>query len=168
MTPSTLYSYAKRHSFCRAPRSETTTRPGTVRRELLVSSQPELVRMAAGLDFLLRYPYGCTEQQLSRARAYVALKKFRKLLRQGVSEMEVERAVREALDSIPPAVDGNGLVAYWPGSEGYVSLTPVHLDLTNHRALAQLGDWPAGLNAQFRRNPAPPARPAPKGKSRRG
>jgi len=105
------------------PEIPQKARPGTVRREVVVSSQPELVRMAAGLDFLLRYPYGCTEQQLSRARAYVALKKFRKLLRQGGSEKEIERAVREALDSIPPAVDGNGLVAYWPGSEGYVSLT---------------------------------------------
>ena len=32
--------------------------------------------------------------------------------------------------------------------DGYVSLTPLHLDLTNHRALAQLGDWPGGLNAR--------------------
>ena len=42
-------------------------RPGTVRRSLLVSDQPALVRMAAGLDFLLGYPYGCTEQRISRA-----------------------------------------------------------------------------------------------------
>jgi hypothetical protein len=48
----------------------------------------------------------------------------------------------------------------------------VHLDLTNHRALAQLSDWPASLNAQFRRNPAAPARfgstPTSKRKPRRG
>lgn len=96
---------------------------------------------------------------------------------------------RVYLDKIVEQTDPRGRSHYWLGGgeakwadlegtdmgavhEGYVSLTPVHLDLTNHRALAQLGDWPAGLNAQFRRNPAPPARPAPtpapKGKSRRG
>jgi 5'-nucleotidase len=56
--------------------------------------------------------------------------------------------------------------------DGYVSLTPLHLDLTNHRALVQLGDWQGGLNAQFlsetgrgsRRAPAA----APKRKPRRG
>src|SRR2546429_444162 len=58
--------------------------------------------------------------------------------------------------------------------DGYVSLTPLHLDLTNHRALVQLNDWQGGLNAQFlsetgrspRRGPAPAA--TPKRKPRRG
>jgi uncharacterized protein YfaS (alpha-2-macroglobulin family) len=31
--------------------------------------------------------------------------------------------VKDTLEWIPGAVDGNGLVAYWPGSRGYVSLT---------------------------------------------
>src|SRR5262249_36399801 len=39
--------------------------------------------------------------------------------------------------------------------DGYVSLTPLHLDLTNHRALVQLGDWQGGLNAQFPSGPRP-------------
>jgi 5'-nucleotidase len=66
--------------------------------------------------------------------------------------------------------------------DGYVSLTPLHLDLTNHRALVQLGEWQGGLNAQFRtesdraarRGPAPSAAPSPapaattKRKPRRG
>jgi hypothetical protein len=55
--------------------------------------------------------------------------------------------------------------------EGYVSVTPVHLDLTNHRALAQLGDWSPSLTAQLRTDGAPPARraasaPKPKRKPR--
>ena len=66
--------------------------------------------------------------------------------------------------------------------DGYVSLTPLHLDLTNHRALVQLGEWHGGLNAQFRTEsdraarggPAPSAAPKPaaaaatKRKPRRG
>jgi uncharacterized protein YfaS (alpha-2-macroglobulin family) len=99
-------------------------RPGTTRRAVLLSDQPALVKMAAGLDFLLEYPYGCTEQKTSRARAYIAFRKFRSVLTQsGGGDKELQRAVKDALEWIPLAVDSNGLVAYWPGSEGYVSLT---------------------------------------------
>src|SRR3972149_6630603 len=34
--------------------------------------------------------------------------------------------------------------------EGYVSVTPLHLDLTDHRALARLADWPARLGPRPR------------------
>ncbi len=98
-------------------------RPGTVRRSLLVSDQPGLVRMAAGLDFLLAYPYDCTEQRISRSRAEVALKRFRTLLHETGDEQALDRAVRETLDWLPGVIDGDGLAAYWPGSRGYVSLT---------------------------------------------
>jgi len=107
------------------PGPEEAARPGTVRRSLLVSDQPALVRMAAGLDFLRRYPYGCTEQKLSRAHAYLALRKFRDLLGQEASaeEGEVDRAVEQTLQWLPTVIDGEGLAAYWPGSQGFVSLT---------------------------------------------
>jgi hypothetical protein len=98
-------------------------RDGTLRRSVLVSSEPALVRMAAGLDFLLDYPYGCTEQQISRARAYLALRRFRELLHQRGSEAALERAVKDTLVWIGSAIDDGGRVAYWPGSTGYVSLT---------------------------------------------
>ncbi len=98
-------------------------RDGSVQRSVLVSDQPGLVRMAAGLRFLTEYPYGCTEQQISSARAYIAMRKFRSLLHQGAPDSEVERAVRDTQQWIAGTLDGNGLVAYWPGSKGYVSLT---------------------------------------------
>ncbi len=98
-------------------------RPGTLRRSVLLSDEPGLVRMAAGLDYLLSYPYGCTEQQLSRARAFVALRRFRDLLSQNGGEAEVTRAVKGVLEWVPTTIDGDGLVAYWPGAKGYVSLT---------------------------------------------
>jgi hypothetical protein len=98
-------------------------RPGSVRRSVLVSDQAALVRMAAGLDFLNEYPYGCTEQRLSRARAEMALKRFRTLLHQEGDDARMTRAVNDTLQWLPQVVDGSGLVAYWPGSNGYVSLT---------------------------------------------
>ncbi len=98
-------------------------RPGSFRRTILLSDQPGLVRMAAGLNFLLTYPYGCTEQRISCARAELALKQFRALLQQHGSDEELDRAVRQTLEWLPGVVDGAGLAAYWPGSTGYVSLT---------------------------------------------
>jgi alpha-2-macroglobulin len=98
-------------------------RPGTVQRSLLISDQPGLVRMAAGMEFLLEYPHGCTEQQISRARACIAMRKFRTLLHQSSSDTEVERAFRDTQQWISSTIDRNGLVAYWPGSDGHVSLT---------------------------------------------
>ena len=37
--------------------------------------------------------------------------------------------------------------------EGYASVTPLHLDLTHHRALAQMTDWEPALNAVVRARP---------------
>jgi 5'-nucleotidase len=52
--------------------------------------------------------------------------------------------------------------------EGFVAVTPVHLDLTNHRALALMADWGSALDGQLRREAARPApsSPAPARKKR--
>jgi len=92
-------------------------------------------------------------------------------------------------EKIVEQADPRGRAHYWLGGgearwddlegtdmgavhDGYVSLTPLHLDLTNHRALAQLGDWQGGLNAQLLsetgRSPRAGAAAAPKRKPRRG
>jgi alpha-2-macroglobulin len=105
------------------PGLDAPARPGTLRRQVLLSDQPALVRMAAALDFFQEYPYGCTEQQTSRARSYVALRKLRALLGQKGAETEAARAVKDTLLWIPGVVDESGLVAYWPGSRGTVTLT---------------------------------------------
>jgi uncharacterized protein YfaS (alpha-2-macroglobulin family) len=107
----------------RLPDVGEPARPGSVRRTVFVSEQAGLVRMAAGLDFLLAYPYGCTEQRISQVRARMGLKKFRDLLHQEGSDEAVSRSVRETLSWIHGSVDPGGLVAYWPGSPGNVSLT---------------------------------------------
>ena len=50
--------------------------------------------------------------------------------------------------------------------EGFVAVTPLHLDLTNHRALATMGDWGGALDGQLRRESKAPA-PAPTKRARR-
>ncbi|MBI2206793.1 MAG: 5'/3'-nucleotidase SurE [Candidatus Rokubacteria bacterium] len=71
-------------------------------------------------------------------------------------------------DKIVAQADPRGRTHYWIGGgepqwealdgtdmgavhEGYVSISPVQLDLTNHRAVAHMADWQNALNAQYRR-----------------
>ena len=53
----------------------------------------------------------------------------------------------------PPAweaLDGTDMGAV---HEGYAAVTPLHLDLTHHRALAQMTEWEPALNAALRARP---------------
>jgi 5'-nucleotidase len=71
-------------------------------------------------------------------------------------------------EKIVEQADPRGRTHYWLGGgeprweafegtdmgavhEGYVAVTPLHLDLTNHRALAQMAEWQGALNARFGR-----------------
>ncbi len=105
------------------PEPSEAIRPGTLRRSVLVSTQPGLIKMAAGLSFFMDYPYGCTEQRVSRARAHLAMGKFRDVLAQEGADERLDRVVRETLDWLPDAVDGGGRMATWPGGKGSVYLT---------------------------------------------
>ena len=61
------------------------------------------------------------------------------------------------------ALDGTDMSAV---HDAYASVTPLHLDLTHHRALAQMTDWEPALNAALRARPraqaatALPAKPS--------
>lgn len=105
------------------PAVTEATRPGTLKRSILISGQPGFIRMAAGLDYLLNYPHGCTEQRISRARAYLAAKHFRDIMYQKDGEEKLVKTVNQTLEWIESVEDDNGLVAYWPGTDGNVSLT---------------------------------------------
>jgi hypothetical protein len=98
-------------------------RPGTLRRNLLVSSQPALLRMSSALNYLQAYPYGCTEQRISNARAELALRNFNDTLMLGGALNRLDRDVAETMDYIAKATSENGLVSFWPGSRPYVFLT---------------------------------------------
>lgn len=98
-------------------------RPGSLRRSVLVSDQPGLVQMASGLDALLSYPFGCTEQRIARARARIAMTGLRSQLHLEPDSGDLERSVSETIKWIADVVDGSGLVAYWPGAQGNLALT---------------------------------------------
>jgi 5'-nucleotidase len=74
---------------------------------------------------------------------------------------------RTYTDKIIEQRDPRGRTHYWIGGgepswgtldgtdmgavhEGYVSVTPIHLDLTHHRAVMLMADWSSALSAQLR------------------
>lgn len=98
-------------------------RAGTLKRVVLLSSQPALLRMSAGLNYLQAYPFGCTEQRISNARAELALRRFNDVLLLDGSLGRLDKDVADTLDYIEKATNDAGLVSFWPGSRGYVFLT---------------------------------------------
>ena len=101
----------------------SAARPGTFARDVTLAVDPALVRLIAGLDALLEYPYGCTEQRIDLASAGLALKPFAPVLAATGFDKRISSDVRNTLQAISQAVDPNGLVAFWPKAKGNVSLT---------------------------------------------
>lgn len=101
-------------------------RSGSVQRQLAVVTRPEVARILAGVDALRAYPHGCTEQRLSRARGFVAARRLGGLLGSTGMAGEAEQVdgfVRDLLAWLPSVTTSNQLISYWPGGQGYVSLT---------------------------------------------
>ncbi|MGE3536123.1 MAG: alpha-2-macroglobulin family protein [Candidatus Tectimicrobiota bacterium] len=98
-------------------------RPGSFQRQVTLAADPALVRLVAGLTYLVSYPFGCTEQRLALASATLALKPFAALLDAAGLAERVAADVRTTSQLIQQSLDADGLVAFWPRSRGYVSLT---------------------------------------------
>jgi 5'-nucleotidase len=62
------------------------------------------------------------------------------------------------------ALDGTDMGAV---HEGFAAVTPLHMDLTNHRALAGMVDWGTALDGQLRRESSGPAPPPPSRRTRK-
>jgi uncharacterized protein YfaS (alpha-2-macroglobulin family) len=98
-------------------------RAGTFSRDVTVAADPALVKLVAGLNALVEYPYGCTEQRLSLARAGLAMKGFAPILASSALEGRISSNVRTTIQAIEQSIDSDGLVAFWPRARGNVSLT---------------------------------------------
>ncbi len=109
------------------PAIEEEIRPQSLERSALFSDQPALLRMAAGLSYLMDYPFGCTEQRISRASAFLQARRFDKLLDLRGDPALLDHMVEETLAWIPQVLEENGLAGYWPGSRGSVTLTALAL-----------------------------------------
>jgi alpha-2-macroglobulin len=105
------------------PGPKQSVRSGSYERQLVVAADPALVRLVGGLQYLIEYPYGCTEQRMSLASAALAVKPFAPLLAAAGLEGRVSGDVKNAVRAIEQSLDADGLAAFWPKSPGNVSLT---------------------------------------------
>ncbi|MEL7061260.1 MAG: alpha-2-macroglobulin family protein, partial [Acidobacteriota bacterium] len=99
-------------------------------RQIIASTRAELLDAAIGLETLLAYPYGCTEQRLSTTRALLAFDRLGEALGFDTADDDrVAAGVTETLAWLDEVVGDDGLAAYWPGGRGYVSLSAWVLEL---------------------------------------
>ena len=98
-------------------------RPGTYVRSVIVAADPLLVRIVAGLQYLLEYPFGCTEQRMALAGSELALKPFLPILNAAGAGGHIAQDVASTLAEIAANTDPDGLVGYWPHTAGSVLLT---------------------------------------------
>lgn len=134
-------------------------RGATLKRRVVMSAQLALLHMTGAATYLKEYPYGCTEQRISQAQAALALRRFSDKAglvqadAQGNAVGDAQLAVElaETFNWISTAFDSRELVAFWPGSGGFVSLTAWSLQLAvAARAAGQ--DVPAGLETRLVRS----------------
>ncbi|NIW45153.1 MAG: hypothetical protein GWN30_10450, partial [Gammaproteobacteria bacterium] len=98
-------------------------RPNTLNRELLVSDQLSILKVLAGLRFLMNYPHGCTEQRVSYAYPSLAYTDIWKEMGLESPDPDLKKYVQRTLEFLAKVQKPDGLFSYWPGSKGYVYLT---------------------------------------------
>jgi alpha-2-macroglobulin len=104
-------------------------RPGTASQTFVLTSQPGLLELAAGLEYLSAYPHGCLEQRMSQLYPDLALGGFLKSLELDTRfTPQMTKNTQRILDDIGLHLDEQGLVSYWPGSRGWVQSTAQSLE----------------------------------------
>ena len=82
----------------------------------LTLSNSRLIEAADGLDYLLKYPYGCVEQTTSSTIPWLSTQQLRKVLPElGKSEEEVAAIIGKGIKRLFSMQTGDGGLAYWPG-----------------------------------------------------
>ena len=95
-------------------------------RTVIASRQPALLA-AAQATAGLRVPGGGTAQRLSAARAWIGMGRLRESL--GMPLPGAEAVAADAISWMKLVIDEEGLIAWWPGSPGSVSLTAMAVQL---------------------------------------
>ncbi|MFA0963147.1 alpha-2-macroglobulin [Roseivirga sp. BDSF3-8] len=80
---------------------------------LEVSSIPA-INMQKRLQYLIRYPYGCLEQTVSKAYALLFIPKITEVTRE--EESKAKEIIKQSISRLPGFQMGDGSFEYWPGS----------------------------------------------------
>lgn len=98
-------------------------RPASYARSVTLASDADLVRLIAGIGYLVRYPLGCTEQRIALASGELALLPFTPIIDAAGLQGRLAGDVAATLAAIRQNTDDDGLVGFWPHTKGSVWLT---------------------------------------------
>ncbi|MCD4654230.1 hypothetical protein K8T06_09870 [bacterium] len=100
----------------------TEIRAETAHRSIRISTNPLMALALQAESMLGNYPYGCTEQRVSRASGFIAMKVLAGTLQKETSA-HYDVTIQETADYLPAIISPEGLAAFWPGGKGYVHLS---------------------------------------------
>lgn len=98
-------------------------RAPSYQRQVTVASDPEVVRLVAGLGALIRFPIGGVEQRVALATGELALLPFTKLIEAAGLKDRIGADVAAAIVAVRQSTDDDGLVAFYPRTRGSVWLS---------------------------------------------
>lgn len=98
-------------------------RPASYVSTLTLATDPSVVKIIAGANFLIRPIVGATEQRLALARGELALMPFTPLMDAAGLRNRAAGDVAAAIASVKLSTDDDGLVAFFPHVRGSVWLT---------------------------------------------
>jgi len=123
VTDSTKVEIRKGDTSVSFPTPDLPYKAGTEKLTITAATDPAFLSIITGMNFLAEYRHGCTEQRVSRLYPAIALKEF-------LGRFDIESPVTvsqtafaELTEYLSEAMTERGFYAFWPGSEGYVSLT---------------------------------------------
>ena len=99
-------------------------RKGSGRMEILFAGRGEVLRSVAALEYLMEYPYGCTEQRVSRAYPLLVMERtLGKYALRRLSSKRIKNAINETIRHLESTANRSGLYGYWAGDKGHIWLT---------------------------------------------
>ena len=115
-----------------------SARLATAKRTLTLTTEPAALSVLSAVSTLADYPYACTEQRIAKVRAGLALSRVGEVFSLNAERERLLRGFDDTVSWLDAARDSRGLVAFWPGGRGYVSLTAWSLQLLVSAAEAGL------------------------------
>jgi uncharacterized protein YfaS (alpha-2-macroglobulin family) len=114
-------------------------RDNIIFRNLMVSDQIYILQALSGMNALIRYPYGCTEQRVSQTYPSIVYREIWNKFGLESPDPKLHQRVRQTMDYFAQIQRSDGLFGYWPGSNAYIYLTAYVLEfLTEVKKANQL------------------------------
>lgn len=105
-----------------------TPRANTCTRNLIISNELAVIKALTAMRYLVLYPFGNTEQRISRAYPGLAYQKIWDELELNQPDRDLERYINETLQYLESVQTNEGLFSYFPGNKGSIQLTAYTLE----------------------------------------